>query len=171
MVASSNCGTRRSSITSPAPSWVSVVFPNDIVPEYSLSSLIRRSCTFVPRPIVISNSPVAIGSSVPQWPTFLICNRRLTSATTSCDVMSGALSTSRTPSGVAVNDIANCREDALLHFGKTPANARPGGQLMTAAAEALANCADVGRFRFGTHADTDFAIGQFFEKNRDHHAL
>ena len=41
---------------------------------------------------------------------------RLTSATTSCEVIPAALSTRRTPSGVAVNDIANFLQHTLFHF-------------------------------------------------------
>ncbi len=48
------------------------------MPTYSLSSVISRSWIFVPRPSTMMSRPVASGSSVPQWPTFLKSSRRRT---------------------------------------------------------------------------------------------
>src|SRR6476469_10423270 len=158
MVASSNGGTGRSWVGWPALSCVSVVTPRIIVPEYSLSSLIRRSWIFVPRPRVRRRRPVAMGSSVPQCPTFFICKRRRTIATTSCEVIPAALSTSRTPSGVAVNDIANLLQNFCFNLGQRSAHSRPGRQLVSAAAEFLADGTNVGGLGLGTHADADFSF-------------
>src|SRR4051794_13360962 len=60
----------------------------------------RNRCTRVARPRSTSSTPVANGSSVPAWPTFVArpCSRR-TAATTSCDVFPAGLSTRRSPSG------------------------------------------------------------------------
>src|SRR3954468_8355563 len=145
MVASSNGGTGRSCVGWPALSCVSVVTPRIIVPEYSLSSLMRRSWIFVPRPRVRRRSPVAIGSRVPQCPTFFICRRRRAIATTSCEVIPAALSTRRTPSGVAVNDMADLLHYSLLYLCQSAAAPRPGRELVAAAAKFLADGADIGR--------------------------
>src|SRR5438067_2192921 len=170
-MASSKAGTGRSSTTFPALSCVSVSTPRIIVPEYSLSSLIKRSWIFVPRPSVSKSKPVAIGSSVPQWPTFFICKRRRTIATTSCEVIPAALSTRSTPSGVAVNDIANLLQNFLFHFCQCAAHTCARRQLVPAAAELLANRANIGRVRFRAHADAHFPIDQFLEEDRDDNAL
>src|SRR3977135_731728 len=131
----------------------------------------RRSWIFVPRPSVRRSNPVAIGSSVPQWPTFFICKRRRTIATTSCEVIPVALSTSSTPSGVAVNDIADLLQNFCFHFGESSADARTCRQFVSAAAELLANRANIRCVRFRAHAHTNFPLGQFFEEDRDDHAL
>src|SRR6266403_2206238 len=157
-------------MTSPWRSCVSVVTPSTNVPAYSLSSLMSRSCTFVPRPIVSSNRPVAIGSSVPQWPIFLVPSFRRVNATTSCDVIPSALSTSRMPSGSALNDVTNFLQNLFFHFAEAPANARAGSQCMPAAAELLANRANIDGFIFRSHADAHLAVRQFFEENGNDHA-
>src|SRR5207245_1991459 len=100
-----------------------------------------------PRPKARRSRPVAMGSRVPQWPTFFIWRRRRTIATTSCDVIPGALSTRRTPSGVAVNDMANLLHHSLLDVGQASADPRTGRQLVAASAEFLADRADVRRVR------------------------
>src|SRR5579863_2991493 len=46
-----------------------------------------------------TSTPVAIGSSVPAWPTRRVCARRRTRATTSCDVRPAGLSTMSRPDG------------------------------------------------------------------------
>src|SRR3954471_16307018 len=123
-----------------------------MVPEYSLSSLMRRSWILVPRPRVSKSKPVAIGSSVPQWPTFFIWRRRRTIATTSCDVIPAALSTRSTPSGVAVNDIADLLENFTFDFGKSSADPCPGRELVPAAAELRTDRADIRALGFRPHA-------------------
>src|SRR4029077_17040421 len=99
--------------------------------------------TFVPRPIVIKSRPVAIGSRVPQWPTFFIPSCRRTTATTSCDVIPSALSTSKTPSGGAANDVTRFLQNFLFYFLQRSTNARAGGKNMSTAAKFLANGAHV----------------------------
>src|SRR5512146_1070532 len=47
----------------------------------------------------MTRTPVAIGSSVPAWPTRLVCARRRTRATTSWDVIPAGLSTMSRPDG------------------------------------------------------------------------
>src|SRR6185436_9025418 len=59
----------------------------------------RKRCTRVARPTSTSSSPVANGSSVPAWPTFVpFPSRRRTCATTSCEVTPAGLSKRMTPS-------------------------------------------------------------------------
>src|SRR4051812_47668060 len=155
----------------PALSWVSVLFPRIIVPEYSLSSLMSRSWIFVPRPRVRRRSPVAIGSRVPQCPTFFICRRRRTIATTSCEVIPAALSTRRTPSGVAVNDMANLLQHFLFNLGKRAAHPGAGRESVSAAAKFLADRTNIGRIRFRTHAHPHFGFRQLFQENGNDHAF
>src|SRR6059058_486787 len=150
---------------SPSRSCVLVAEPSVRVPTYSLSSLISKSCTFVPRPIVRRSRPVAIGSSVPQWPIFLIPSCRRASATTSCEVIPSALSTRRTPSGIATDNITNFLQNFLFYFCERAANPRAGRENVSAAAKFLANGADIHLFVFRTHAHTHFAVGQFLKKH------
>src|ERR1700738_4933711 len=121
--------------------------------------------------MVSRSRPVAIGSSVPQWPIFLISSLRRTIATTSCEVIPAALSTSRTPSGVAVNDIANLLQDFFFHFRQRTAHAGAGRKFVPASAEFLANRADICRIRFRAHAHADFPVHQLFKENRDDDSL
>src|SRR6266478_3620824 len=95
---------------------------------------------------------------------------RRVSATTSCEVMPSALSTSRTPSGSALKDFMNFLQNLFFDFGKTSANARAGSQCMPTAAEFLANRANIDGFVFRTHAHAHFALGKFFKKDGDDHA-
>jgi hypothetical protein len=55
----------------------------------------------------------------------------------------GALSTSRTPSGVAVNDVTNCLQNSLFHFRQRPANTCTCGQGMSTTIELLTDGAHV----------------------------
>src|SRR4029077_8374464 len=111
-----------------------------------------------------------MGSSVPQCPTFLISSLRRISATTSCDVMPSALSTSKTPSGVAANDITNCLQNSLFDFSERTAHACTCRQSMSTAAEFLTDRAHVCLFTLRTHAHTHFAVGQFFKKDGDNNS-
>src|SRR5438477_7076874 len=156
-------------MTSPARSCVSVATPRTNVPAYSLASLTSRSCTFVPRPTVSRSRPVAIGSRVPQWPIFLVPSFRRATATTSCDVIPSALSTSRTPSGEpsALNGFINFLQHFLFDLGQRPQNARTGSERVSAATKRLANRGDIDPFIFRTHADADLPVGEFFEKDCD----
>src|SRR4051794_16790953 len=112
-----------------------------------------------------------MGSSVPQWPTFLICNRRLTSATTSCEVMPAALSTNSTPSGVALNDITNFLQHTLLRFRERSANACARGEFVPAATKFLGNRTHISGITFGAHTYPHFSFWEFFEENGDDYAF
>src|SRR5689334_4412910 len=83
--------------------------------------------------------------------------------------MPSALSTSRTPSGVAVNDVTDCLHYPLLDFGKRPAHTSPGRQGMAASTEFLTDGTNVDRRIFRAHTDADFAVEEFFEKNSDNY--
>src|SRR6266705_133601 len=143
--------------------------PSTNFPTYSLSSLMSKSWAFVPRPTVIRSKPVAIGSSVPQWPTLLIWSLRRISATTSCEVIPSALSTSRTPSGVGFKDFTNFLQDFLFDFSERPAYARARRESMPATAKLLADGTNVDGIAFRTHADAHLAVGQFFEEDGNDH--
>src|SRR5438094_8825700 len=144
--------------------------PRVSVPAYSLSSLMSKSCTLVPRPSVKRSKPVAIGSSVPQWPTFLISICRRTSATTSCEVIPSALSTSRTQSRLGLNGVTNFLQNSLFDFGECSAHARPRCESMSAATKLLTDHTDINGISFRTHTDAHLAIGQFFEKHGNDNA-
>src|SRR5438094_9497716 len=144
--------------------------PSVRVPAYSLSSLMSKSWTFVPRPIVKRSKPVAIGSRVPQWPTFFISSFRRTSATTSCEVIPSALSTSRTPSRVGLNDVTNFLQNVPFDFGECSAHACARREGMPPAAKFLTDGTDINGITFRAHADPHFAVGQPFEKNGDDNA-
>src|SRR5438309_1198488 len=94
------------------------------------------------------SNPVAMGSSVPQWPIFLNPSCRRVSATTSCDVMPSALSTKRTPSGIATDDITNFLQNFSFDFRERAADARTGGENMSAATKFFADGAHVYLFAF-----------------------
>src|SRR4030095_403947 len=166
-------GTGRCWITSPSRSCVAVVTPRTNVPTYSLSSLISKSCTFVPRPTVSRSRPVAIGSSVPQWPIFFVPSCRRASATTSCDVIPSALSTSRTPSGDAdaLNGFTSFLQNFFFYFCQRSAHTRTSSECVPAAAKFLANRAYIHPSVFGTHADPHLSVGKFFEKYSDDNAV
>src|SRR5436853_632672 len=63
------------------------------------------------------SNPVALGSSVPQWPTFLIANRRRIASTTSCDVGPEGLSMRTAPSKESNVCISNYFPNTIkVHF-------------------------------------------------------
>src|SRR5207245_5988047 len=70
--------------------------------------------SFVPRPSTMMSSPVAFGSRVPQWPTFLMPNRRRIASTTSWEVGPAGLSMMMAPSSRENSCISQLRCDGLL---------------------------------------------------------
>src|SRR5258708_28148894 len=84
--------------------------------------------------------------------------------------MPSALSTSRTPSRVTSNDMANCLQNFGSYFGKGAAHARAGSQNVSAAAAFLADGANIDIFIFCAHAHAHLAVGQFLEENRDNNS-
>src|SRR2546423_10669932 len=66
--------------------------------SYTLSPFPKNCARRVARPITSGSTPVAIGSSVPRCPTFLVCASRRMRLTTSWDVHPDGLSTTITPS-------------------------------------------------------------------------
>src|SRR5947209_11584256 len=89
---------------------------------------------------------------------------RRTSATTSCDVIPGALSTSKTPSGDAAKDVTSFLQDLLFHVGERSFYSRAGRKDVTAAAKFFANRANIHLVAFRTHAHPDFAFREFLKK-------
>ena len=73
--------------TSPSASSVVVETPSRTVASYAFSVSIRWPSSRVARLTPSTSTPVAIGSSVPAWPTLRVPASRRTRATTSCEVM------------------------------------------------------------------------------------
>src|SRR5205809_2147508 len=111
-----------------------------------------------------------MGSSVPQWPAFLIPSLRRTSATTSCEVIPCALSTRRTPSGVGFKDVTNFLQGSFFDFGERATHARARRESVSSAPKFLADYADIHSVAFRAHADAHFAFGQFFEEDSNDNA-
>src|SRR5947207_13426445 len=84
--------------------------------------------------------------------------------------MPSALSTSRTPSVVALDDVTNFLQDALPDFIEGAADAVAGGEFVSAAAEFFANGANINLRAFGSHAHSHLALRQLFKKNRNQNA-
>src|SRR6476661_8159354 len=76
--------------------------PKRIVPSYTLGARMRNRVSRVAVPRVSSSSPVASGSSVPQWPIFFWRRMRRTRCTMSCEVKPGSFSTSNSPSFISM---------------------------------------------------------------------
>src|SRR5215472_9693335 len=78
------------------------------------------SDSLVPRPRTIIKSPVAFGSNVPQWPTFLMPNLRRIASTTSCDVGPAGLSMRIAPSSAENScitvSVTNSDRDVSFRF-------------------------------------------------------
>src|SRR5680860_1471946 len=84
----------------------------------------------VTRPMATTTTPVAMGSSVPAWPTLRTPVALRTRATTSWLVMPDALSTMRKPSVIRQSPT-----DLLDRRLGRPAEGEPGGVVVTAAAQ------------------------------------
>ena len=94
-------GRGRSTTTSPSASSVPSHCPSRIVAVYALSVRTRWCSNRVAAPTPSTSTPVAIGSSVPAWPTRRVRASRRIRATTSCDVSPAGLSTTTSPSAPA----------------------------------------------------------------------
>src|ERR1700727_2609464 len=96
-------------MTSPSASSVSVAWPSRIVAVYSFSVSMRWPSRRVAFSTPMTRTPVAIGSSVPAWPTRRVWARRRIRATTSCEVKPPGLSTMTSPdSHGAGRPVASC---------------------------------------------------------------
>src|SRR5450631_2221761 len=73
-----------------------------MVAAYVLSHPTRNVSSLVARLMPSTRTPVAIGSSVPAWPTLRVPHRRRHRATTSWLVHPAGLSTMSSPSGVVI---------------------------------------------------------------------
>src|SRR4030095_11889217 len=91
-------------------------------------------------------------------------------ATTSCEVMPAALSTSRTPSRVS-EFMINGGEHSFFNLCERAFDTRTGGERVAAAAEGCANLAHVNFRILRAKADADFSFGEFLEERRDDHAF
>ena len=76
--------------------------PSRIVASYALSVSVRWPSSRVARLTPSTSTPVAIGSSVPAWPTLRVPASRRTRATTSCEVNPAGLSTTTRPDALGV---------------------------------------------------------------------
>src|SRR5205809_187005 len=147
-----------------------------MVPSYTLSADINLSESLVARPSTMMSRPVALGSSVPQWPTFLISKRRRMAPTTSCEVGPTGLSISSAPSSGSNSCMASTGgvERPLDRGNHTPLNAqgfardaRSGRGRVPAATEPAGDIVDVDALAFGAQADTRQLRLQFFEDAGD----
>src|ERR1051325_895333 len=154
--------------------------------------------SLAPLPSTMSNRPVAFGSRVPQWPTFLMPKRRRMRSTTSCEVRPAGLSTRMPPSSEensiraigwkSVFEVSLLASPAgkslraaqrLLHFGEHAAldahwpagHARTGGRGMAAAAENFRHGVDVHLLALGTEADAGERGINLLEQDRDDHRI
>src|ERR1700744_3404509 len=100
------------------------------------------------------SKPVALGSKVPQWPTFLMPNLRRIASTTSCEVRPEGLSTRMAPSSVEKSCINHQslprfegpfdrRNHLALHRQWFAGNARARCSGMAATAEFAADGTDI----------------------------
>ena len=86
--------------TVPSASPVSVAWPSRMVARYSFSVRARWPSRRVAFSTPTTSTPVAMGSSVPAWPTRRVPARRRIRATTSCEVSPEGLSTMTSPLAV-----------------------------------------------------------------------
>src|SRR5215213_4827629 len=79
-------------MTSPSASSVTVEMPRRMVAEYALSDSAKYPSSRVAFPIPMIKTPVAIGSSVPAWPTLRVPSSRRIRPTTWWEVQPAGLS-------------------------------------------------------------------------------
>ena len=130
----------RVSSTRPAASCVSVTCPKRTVASYSFSPSAMNPATLVASPTQMGRTPVAVGSSVPVWPTRFALNSPFTRRTTSNEVGPLGLLTTTTPlkSGMALlQRLRDLGGDARAHRGLIPLDGASRCILVPAAAEAL----------------------------------
>ena len=84
-------------VGNPSASSVLVAMPKRIVARYSFECPLTHVRSFVALPTPMTRTPVAMGSSVPPWPTLRVWPRRRTRATTSWLVMPAGLSMTSRP--------------------------------------------------------------------------
>src|SRR6516225_9430287 len=89
-------------MTSPSASAVLVAWPSRMVAWYSFSASARCPSSRVAFPTPTTSTPVAMGSSVPPWPTRRVPVSRRSRATTSCEVSPAGLSTMTSPSAAVI---------------------------------------------------------------------
>src|SRR5579884_2802486 len=129
--------------------------------------------------------PVALGSSVPQWPTFLRRNVLRIASTTSCEVGPAGLSIRSAPSNGSNSCMANRgkfgrlfrRVQRFFYGGDDPpldgqrwsGNPRACSSTMAASAKERRNLVHVHLLAFGTQANARQFGRDFLEKTRDDH--
>src|SRR5581483_298170 len=153
-----------------------------------------RSESLVARPRTMMRRPVALGSRVPQWPTFLMPNWRRMTSTISWEVGPAGLSTSNAPSKASnccivkganedsfpleTNQLRSGVErffygcdDLALDGERIADDARARGSRMPAAAELAGDQIDVHLFALGPEADAGEIRAGFLENAGDHDGL
>src|SRR6266481_5341593 len=147
--------TGRVSSTLPAASCVSVTCPKRTVASYSFSPSAMNPATLVASPTQMGKTPVAVGSSVPVWPTRLTLNRPFTRRTTSNEVGPLGLLTTTTPLRSGIQGLQGQRDlgrDAGLDRGLVALDRAPGRVPVAAAAEPLR---DGGHVHVAARAEAD----------------
>src|SRR4030095_8924246 len=95
-----------------------VANPRRIIASYSLSEAVRNCAKRVARPTRTTSTPVANGSSVPEWPMRRSCRMCRTRPTTSCEVMPSGLSIIRTPSTDRIVDVLVLRKNTQVYAAR-----------------------------------------------------
>src|SRR5712671_1783962 len=143
------------SSTRPAASCVSVTCPKRTVASYSFSPSAMKPATLVASPTQMGKTPVAVGSSVPVWPTRLTLNRPFTRRTTSNEVGPLGLFTTTTPlrSGIrGLQGLSDLGGNAGAHGCLVALDRAPRRVLVPAAAEPLR---DGGHVHVAARAEAD----------------
>src|SRR5690349_3470831 len=138
--------TGRVSSTRPAASCVSVTCPKRTVASYSFSPSAMNPATFVASPTQMGSTPVAVGSSVPVWPTRFALKSPFTRRTTSNEVGPLGLFTTTTPLRSGIERLQRLRHlggDLRADRALVALDGATGGVLVPSAAEPLRDGGDV----------------------------
>src|SRR5687767_8620444 len=149
-------------VTSPSASSVAVRCPRRMVAVYSLSQPTRKVSRRVALPTPSTSTPVAIGSSVPAWPTLRVPARRRPRPTTSWEVQPAGLSTTSSPSGALMRRSVEAGGEP----GQGSVRVVEGRE---AGCEAVATAAEGGAH--GTHVDRALGAGGHLEAALERVAL
>ena len=160
-----------SRVTSPSASSVSVSIAEPRrSPRRSSAGRRGSAAAAWPGPRRSASRPVAIGSSVPAWPTFRVPSARRTASTASCEVMPAGLSTRRSPRAAAVTPprrlaAASAATEPLDRAGRPVPRRVAGGEPVPAAAERGRDGGDVVTAP-RPHADLEPAVPLLLQRPR-----